>query len=791
MIKLNRIIIRNFKIFGEEPYIINFGKSELILLDGPNGYGKTSVFDAIELALTGNLSRLIALDNRQNPTDIVVAHKNSENVEIIIELIDNQSNLKVFKRKLKSKIPNSARKISKFSELWELFEVNGDNCTLIESDFLENYFHSKNFSRDFLLFHYVQQEETSHFLKSNNETQRAEELAQLFGNINSSYEKLNKIYEINKKIINSQKNVLEKISYLENHYKVSSINDQALKNIEPHFHLFPWLAKTPKAVFWDKTNIDNFNQDKLNIFLNEINLIKDFLVNKNTFFRIRAFHNVTLQTELLQYYLGYFNFIDKVEEINEESNYYHLISNAYKILREGDFKKIKSILDLDFILGKFIPDHTILFKAELESLLEKEEKLKGLSSIHSEIIKYRDSMTSALQSLPEENNCILCGTSFQKHDELLHAITKHGHYLHSELSTQDKLIIQARDSFNLNYLKPLLSKCNEYLEKNFKPSQEDLNYLSKAVQMKDRLFKLKNWLVLNNIEYSDLTSKEYPIDNKDYFFHQAVEKICDRIKSAIGKIPDEYYEKNQESSFERIYLDYFNNDPKNLELINQELLELKENYIKNLYFNSLQDVLNEHSRLNKINNIYKSSIEDIANITRIIKKKIRQYQKKLITDIEIPFYIYSGKILQTHQAGLGQGIFIKDPTGEDQLKNVRLVSNWKSDHDILNTMSSGQISAVVIALTLALHRVYSTRFSCILIDDPVQTMDDINMSSLVELLRNDFSDKQVVLSTHEDKVARYFTYKYLKYNKNVKIVNIMQKKEYSPQNRYINYSNNI
>lgn len=140
---------------------------------------------------------------------------------------------------------------------------------------------------------------------------------------------------------------------------------------------------------------------------------------------------------------------------------------------------------------------------------------------------------------------------------------------------------------------------------------------------------------------------------------------------------------------------------------------------------------------------------------------------------------------------MGQGIFIKDPTGEDQLKNVRLVSNWKSDHDILNTMSSGQISAVVIALTLALHRVYSTRFSCILIDDPVQTMDDINMSSLVELLRNDFSDKQVVLSTHEDKVARYFTYKYLKYNKNVKIVNIMQKKEYSPQNRYINYSNNI
>lgn len=785
MIKLNKIIIKNFKIFGEEPYIINFGKSELILLDGPNGYGKTSIFDAIELALTGNLARLIALDNRQNPTDIVVAHKNSENVEIIIEFIDKQSQLKTFKRKLKSKIPNSARKISKFSELWELYEIKEDNSTLIQSDYLENYFQSKNFSRDFLLFHYVQQEETSHFLKSNNEIQRAEELAQLFGNISNSYERLNKLYEISKKITTSQKNILDKIEYLESHYNLGAINEQAIKDVEPHFHLLPWLINTSKIAFWDKPEIENFNQDKLNLFLNEINLIKDFFNYKDTFFKIRTFHSVTLQTEMLQHYLGYFNFIDKINIFSEENNSYHLISNAYRILKEGDIRKIKSILDLDFILKKFFPENSIAFKFELEILLEQEAKLNGLSTIHSEIIKYRDNMTSALQNLPAEESCILCGTSFQKHDNLLHAIAKHGHHLHSELSEQDKFLIQARDNFNSNYLKPLISKCNEYLENTPKPSQEDLDYLSNTVQMKERLFKLNSWLALNNINHNDLLSKDYPLKNKEQFFHQVTGKLCERIKSAIGKVPDEYYEKNQTDSFERVYIDYFNSDSNNLKLINQESIELKEKYIKNLYFNSLQGIINEYSQLNQFNRIYKSSLTDIASLTKVVKLKISQYQKKLITDIEIPFYIYSGKILQTHQAGLGQGIFIKDPTGDDQLRNVRLVSNWQSDHDILNTMSSGQISAVVIALTLALHRVYSTKFSCILIDDPVQTMDDINMSSLVELLRNDFSDKQVILSTHEDKVARYFTYKYLKYNKNVKIVNIMQRKEYTPQNRNI------
>ncbi|HCJ2950225.1 TPA: AAA family ATPase, partial [Pseudomonas aeruginosa] len=82
MIHLNKITLKNFKIFGGEPYTISFEDSNLVLLDGPNGYGKTSVFDAIELGLTGNITRLISLENRQNPADIVVAHNGAENVEI-------------------------------------------------------------------------------------------------------------------------------------------------------------------------------------------------------------------------------------------------------------------------------------------------------------------------------------------------------------------------------------------------------------------------------------------------------------------------------------------------------------------------------------------------------------------------------------------------------------------------------------------------------------------------------------------------------------------------------------
>ena len=43
-------------------------------------------------------------------------------------------------------------------------------------------------------------------------------------------------------------------------------------------------------------------------------------------------------------------------------------------------------------------------------------------------------------------------------------------------------------------------------------------------------------------------------------------------------------------------------------------------------------------------------------------------------------------------------------------------------------------------------------------------MDDINMISFVELLRREFSDAQIIISTHEDTFANYVKYKFAKYN---------------------------
>lgn len=51
----------------------------------------------------------------------------------------------------------------------------------------------------------------------------------------------------------------------------------------------------------------------------------------------------------------------------------------------------------------------------------------------------------------------------------------------------------------------------------------------------------------------------------------------------------------------------------------------------------------------------------------------------------------------------------------------------------------------------------------ILIDDPVQTMDDVNIASLVEVLRNQFSNYQIIMSTHESDKVNYIRYKFEKF----------------------------
>lgn len=89
MIHLNHINIRNTRRFGEN-VDIDFGKGATILL-APNGTGKTTVFEAIELALTGKLERVgeppnALIRDQQSGLDIQLKYSNDLICQVAYQL---------------------------------------------------------------------------------------------------------------------------------------------------------------------------------------------------------------------------------------------------------------------------------------------------------------------------------------------------------------------------------------------------------------------------------------------------------------------------------------------------------------------------------------------------------------------------------------------------------------------------------------------------------------------------------------------------------------------------------
>lgn len=558
MITLSKLTLKNFKIFDGNDYSINFKDNSLILLDGPNGYGKTSVFDAIELGLTGNISRLIPLENRQNPADVVVAHNGALDVEIRLEFICNEG-IRCFQRKLKSKIPNSHKKISKFPELWELNEIIDGNPVSINEGTLNAFFKCTDLSRDYLLYHYVQQEDTSRFLKNNNEVQRAEELAKLFGDTRESQNKLQKLIDVQRKFLVLFRDLSTKNSKLKELYGISDNTSVTISNAEPHFFVFPWLASNNHTPFWDAESIPELNQDKFNNILQELNSIKKLISYKDYFIRNRINENAARQTETITLYLAYYNAVRNYDQIIEKQKKYNIINNSLEILKTLDYQKIKETVDLKILFETLnLSDHK-LFETEIINLNKEHLKFEGLNSIFTELFKHHELMHKDTIALDDNSICQLCGHNHESHKDLMAAIVKHGVEIKKELGDEEKRLTELRVSFNNDHLQPLIFICNSHLRDIIPLSSEDLVNLEKSSSEKDRLEKLHDWLVSQNIVHDEFLVTSYPIKGGIKSIRSNVDTLCRAIMSNISMAPQGYHEENGNNVFSRLYREYFSN----------------------------------------------------------------------------------------------------------------------------------------------------------------------------------------------------------------------------------------
>lgn len=303
-----------------------------------------------------------------------------------------------------------------------------------------------------------------------------------------------------------------------------------------------------------------------------------------------------------------------------------------------------------------------------------------------------------------------------------------------------------------------LERCRKYYADVFKEKIEArIAYITndQGVQLlaafngfKDLRLSVENCEpILNHLQTSENTIN-FDISNID-----CIESAITEIKESI---PSNYDTLAIEHGFDKIYKEYFSNNA-GLDSVTIEKLKNKAKYVENQYYASFDQVRQKLDLMKQQYIKLEPLQSQMKTYHTALKKSIDSYQKLVIKQIEIPFFLYCSRLLQSYQGGQGVLIDSKD-------SKIRFTAPG-GEHDILYTMSSGQLSAVLLAFSLVLNKIYSgNKFRTLFIDDPIQCMDDINMISFVELLRREFSDSQIVLSTHEDTFANYIKYKFSKYN---------------------------
>jgi exonuclease SbcC len=244
----------------------------------------------------------------------------------------------------------------------------------------------------------------------------------------------------------------------------------------------------------------------------------------------------------------------------------------------------------------------------------------------------------------------------------------------------------------------------------------------------------------------------------------------DEFKKEIFSLKANIEEQLIESYFKDYFIQYFDSKIDEVGLINVENIEKKQNYLSYLWSLSQNEFLIAKTKefkdkTEKYEKAKAASVQ-LNALKSIYQKSLKTFQKKIIKDIEIIFHIYSGRIMQCFQGGLGLFIFA-------QKEGIRFQSNPNKTYDAVFSMSSGQLSALIISFTLALHKKYSQN-RILLIDDPVQTMDELNLYGFIDLLRNEFSDNQIIMSTHEDMMSAFMRYKFKNYNLVEKRINLKE-----------------
>ncbi|MDY0931622.1 AAA family ATPase [Chryseobacterium sp. CFBP8996] len=756
--KILSLYIKNFKCITESEF--NFESNNLIVYDGPNGYGKTTCFEAIEILFTETprKARTSFVDRRYSFKDSPIHKSNDKEIVISIVLKDNEGKQLKFKRIFPpannfSSTDNNIGKVFSLSKLY--INDNTQESSLKE---IEELLEFENIYSLFNLLNYVEQDENTYFLKRDPKN-RYNAIESLLGGeeerlilikLNGLKDQIKK----RKKIYDDEVELLQKdnlITISENTVDIPF--DRLIKN---------------KDFDWDRKDIKNTDNDIHQQYLTEIDKVNYLVVNKDSIEnviisqKINSLLNTNFIDVFINYYWGINNFDILKGEQDRKLAIDHIVqrnNNIIEFVEKLNYKKLGDQLEIDFIFQKNIQAESISsYKTFITTILSMQENLSIDNRVLSELKEKREQILKINEQHRniihiKDSECPICGYDWGTYAELIKNIEEtESKILKSYLENNieyEKLKKQFSETI-LNTLTTFLNTENQVLKEE-KENLVSAYLYSQILYYQNRQSEFKDIILLFNedVQNEILNEINHRIIGDLTVTKEKFIQLINDNRPLIDSTLDQSIIKND-------FDYYFENNLEELKLISTESVDSKRKYIQWEFYNSIS-----HNISSKQQTIVKleATFNKIDRLSQKIDNQIKRYTNTIVEKIKIPFHIYTGKILQNHSLGSGLNI---DFDMERQ-KQLYITPSYK-DQEVAFTLSSGQLSATVISLMFVLNKVFNqSKLGTIFIDDPLQTLDEINAHSLVELLKYNFPDQQIILSTHEDKYSRFIRYKFDKF----------------------------